>query len=73
MAGIGVATLIDDTAGDGSLVYIGYCPTQGDSTDTSLAKFAIKKVVVDTTTTTTAWASTDFDQVWDDRSTLTYE
>jgi len=73
MAGIGVATIIDDVNGDGSLLYVGQVPKQGDSTDTSLAKWLIKKVEVDSTTTTTAFASDKFDQVWDDRSSLTYE
>lgn len=73
MAGIGVAVLIDDTAGDGSLVYTGYVPNGVDSSTTSAANFAIKRTEVDTTTTTTQWAANGaFNQVWDDRSSLTY-
>lgn len=74
MAGIGVAVLIDDTAGDGSLVYTGYASKGVDSSATDASSFAIKRTTVDTTTTTTQWAADGaFNQVWDDRSSLTYK
>ena len=71
MAGVGIVTIIDDTAGDGSLTYVGY--TTKDLVDSSdEAVWGIKKVTVDTTTTTTSWASDQLNQIWDDRSSLIY-
>jgi len=65
--GGGVQQKIDEP--DANTTYIGFAP-RGDAT--SASTWLIKKISVSGTVTTTAWASTEFDQVWDDRASLTY-
>lgn len=69
MAGIGIVTIIDEASATDT--YYGYT-NKGQVDDSALAVWGIKKVTVDTSVTTTAWASDQFNQVWDDRSSLTY-
>lgn len=63
-------TIIDDT-GVGGVIYVGF---SAFGTDTSKPKYKIKKVTEVGTITTIQYADGDmeFDNIWDDRTTLTY-
>ena len=63
-------TIVDDT-GVGGVIYVGFSEF---GSDTSMPKWKIKKVTEVGTITTIQYAdgNTKFDNIWDDRATLTY-
>ena len=63
-------SIVDDT-GVGGITYVGFAKT---GAKTSAARFKIKKITEVGTITTIEYAdgNTKFDNIWDDRATLTY-
>lgn len=58
--------IIEDLSGT---TYIGEAPV---GTPTSAPYWRIQKIVVSGSTTTITWASSKFDQIWDNRASLSY-
>ena len=54
---------------DANTTYVGWA-ARGAGTDA--ASWLIKKVSVSGNVTSTQWASTEFDQIWDNRASLSY-
>ena len=54
---------------DANTTYVGWAQ-RGEAT--SASSWLIKKISVSGTVTSTQWASTVYDQVWDDRASLSY-
>lgn len=63
--------IVDDVNEDGTLVYLGYSKP---GTLTSLPLWRIKKIVKSGTVTTFTFAegNDSFDNIWDDRASLSY-
>lgn len=59
-----------DATGVGGITYVGEA-TPGAATTDSL--WRIQKITIAGTLTTVKWASSKFDQIWDNRASLTYK
>lgn len=64
----GALKQIIEDAGSG-VTYIGEAPV---GAATSAADWRIQKITVSGSTTTITWASSKFDQIWDNRASLSY-